>query len=59
VSFGAVDAAGGGEQAARKVILTYAHLLDEVAKWEGSDYCEALKAIADFFRSDPSVSEAR
>jgi hypothetical protein len=59
VSFGAVDAAGGGEQAARKVILTYAHLLDEVAKWEGSDYCEALKAIADFFRSDSSVSEVR
>ncbi|KIW62999.1 hypothetical protein PV04_09882 [Phialophora macrospora] len=51
VCFGAVDAIVG-EQAARKVILTYAHLLDEVAKWDGSDYCEALKAVADFFRSE-------
>ncbi|OQV02181.1 Fungal specific transcription factor domain-containing protein [Cladophialophora immunda] len=52
ISFGGVDAAGG--RAARKVILSYAHLLDEVAKWEGSDYCEALKAIGDFFRSESS-----
>ncbi|OAL30876.1 hypothetical protein AYO20_08569 [Fonsecaea nubica] len=46
-SFGRV--AADGEAAARKVILKYAHLLDEVVKWEGSDYREALKAIGDFF----------
>ncbi|ETI25567.1 hypothetical protein G647_02341 [Cladophialophora carrionii CBS 160.54] len=50
ISFGALEAVG--ERAARKIILNYAHLLDEVAKWEGSEYCEALKAIGDFFKSD-------
>ncbi|KIW84757.1 hypothetical protein Z517_00145 [Fonsecaea pedrosoi CBS 271.37] len=47
ISFGHVAVVG--EVTARKVILKYAHLLDEVVKWEGSDYCEALKAIGDFF----------
>ncbi|OAG38104.1 hypothetical protein AYO21_07694 [Fonsecaea monophora] len=47
ISFGHVAVVG--EITARKVILKYAHLLDEVVKWEGSDYCEALKAIEDFF----------
>ncbi|OAL29254.1 hypothetical protein AYO22_02148 [Fonsecaea multimorphosa] len=50
ISFAGVEVVG--ELAARKVILNYAHLLDEVAKWEGSDYCEALKAIGDFFKSE-------
>lgn len=33
---------------ARKVLLNYAHLLDEIARWNGSEYSQLLRTISDF-----------
>ena len=42
----------GGEVSAQKILLAYAHLIDEVSYWQGSEYSQLLKALGDFIIAD-------
>ena len=42
------DVLGGGSMTARKVLLNYVHLLDEIGKYRGSSYSQILKTMSDF-----------
>ncbi|KAF2187335.1 hypothetical protein K469DRAFT_749141 [Zopfia rhizophila CBS 207.26] len=53
---GPISFAGESQQgrgvAARKVLLKYAHLLDDFAKWDRSRYSQLLKTMSDFVLKD-------
>jgi hypothetical protein len=42
----------GGEASAQKILLAYAHLIDEIAHWQGSEYSQLLRALGDFIADD-------
>lgn len=41
------DIQRGGVAATRKILLDYAHLIDEVTNWQGSEYSQLLRALSD------------
>jgi hypothetical protein len=47
VSFAGEPQQGGGV-AARKILLNYAHLLDDFGKWNGSRYSQLLRTMSNF-----------
>ena len=42
----------GGEASAQKILLGYAHLIDEVSRWQGLEYSQLLRALGDFIIAD-------
>lgn len=41
------DIQRGGATATRKILLDYAHLIDEVTNWQGSEYSQLLRALSE------------
>ncbi|KAH7412944.1 hypothetical protein BKA64DRAFT_567059 [Cadophora sp. MPI-SDFR-AT-0126] len=53
ISFSKEDQIGGAP-AARKILLSYMHLLDDLGKWRGSRYSRLLRTMSDFVTEDNS-----
>lgn len=56
VSFSGEPQQGGGVSA-RKVLLRYAHLLDDFGKWDGSKYSQLLRTMSDFVIKDDQYND--
>ncbi|PVH77026.1 hypothetical protein DL98DRAFT_464261 [Cadophora sp. DSE1049] len=53
ISFSKEDQVGGAP-GARKILLSYMHLLDDLGKWRGSRYSRLLRTMSDFVTEDSS-----
>ncbi|KAH6698296.1 hypothetical protein BKA61DRAFT_682679 [Leptodontidium sp. MPI-SDFR-AT-0119] len=53
ISFSKEDQLGGAP-AARKILLSYMHLLDDLGRWRGSRYSRLLRTMSDFVTEDSS-----